>query len=209
MCTLKCRMLTVMMHDTAGQPQVACVLWGMWMGHLQHECVRTLSLMHRGMGKLAKKMLWLGATYIYSGPCAPTLMWPSFCPQLPIDPAHYSNDGNTPTDKTFSPKFPTTWVCPSGYVQVASMPARRRVVVHTSPSCWHWCNFNPGRMPLISWVAHQGISVGRGENACAHSPSCQHWCNVEHRSWPILEGHLGHGDPGWLSLPAVPPQLHL
>ena len=142
--------------------------------------------------------------------------------QLPIDPAHYSNDGNTPTnktfsptdetfsptDKTFSPKLPTAWVCPSGYIQVALMPARRRVVVHASPSCRHWCDFNPGCMPLISWVAHRGIGIGRGENACAHSPSCQHWCNVKHRSWPILEGHLGCGDPGRLSLPAVPPQLH-
>ena len=53
------------------------------------------------------------------------------------------------------------------------------------------------------------VSIGRDENACAHSPSCQCWCNVEHRSWPILEGHLGHRDPGWLYLPAVPPQLHL
>ena len=94
------------------------------------------------------------------------------------------------------------------YVQVA-LTLARRAVAHTSPSCLHWCDFNPGRMPRMSWVACRGISVGRGENACAHSPSCRHWCNRKHRSWPILEGHLGRGDPGWLYLPAVPPQLHL
>ena len=27
--------------------------------------------------------------------------------------------------------------------------------------------------------------------------------------WGLMEGHLGHGDPGQLYLPAVPPQLHL
>ena len=68
--------------------------------------------------------------------------------------------------------------------------------MHASPSCRHWCDFDPGHMPWISWVACRGISVGRGENACAHSPSCQHWCNVKHRSWPIFEGHLGDGVQG-------------
>ena len=103
-----------------GNPRwpVGCGVHGWGIFDRRHECVRTLSLTCRSMGKLAKKMLRLGTMYIYSRPCTPTLTWPSFCPQFPIDPAHYSNNGNTPTDKTFSQASNlvgmSKWVHPSG-----------------------------------------------------------------------------------------------
>ena len=71
-------------------------------------------------------------------------MWPSFCPQPPIDPAHYSDDGNTPTNKTFSPSFQL-----SGYVQVGK-------------SKWHRCRQGGEWLRTLPPLVGIGVASIRG-----------------------------------------------
>ena len=55
--------------------------------------------------------------------------------------------------------------------------------------------------------AYGGPSVPWGSRAAV--PASHSSSTPSLRIWGIMEGHLGHGDPGQLYLPAIPPQLHL
>ena len=55
--------------------------------------------------------------------------------------------------------------------------------------------------------AYGGLSGPWGSRAAV--PASRSSSTPSLRIWELMEGHLGHGDPGQLYLPAVPPQLHL